>query len=939
MVDFYRRTAKYDRRNTRIMKKRALLFGAFIASISAFGQTGPGGVGSASTNGLWLKAEDVNQSNASAVSTWSDASGNGNDAAQVTTADQPKYYTTSDLNGMPVVRLDGTDDQLFVPDADILDGTSGITYLTVIRPNNLNNSPRGILGKRFTYNANAEDYAYTWFMYTSQHLNVDVNTANDRYTSSPTTFSNATNYLLSFQFDGSLSSSVRSTLYSGGALIKTASETSTSVLSSSEDLVLGALNKDYGTYLGADYAELIQYNYALNAAEQTIVNNYLSAKYNVALDANDYYTQDDLGNGNFDFHVAGIGQAADGTSHTDSKGSGIVTMNTPSDLADDRYLFWGEETNSSSYSFATSVKPDYEKLTTKWRVDKRNDLGTVTISFDITNVDLTGKDSGSPLQVFVDNDSDFSSPTEIYDLSISGNTATATGVNFSDNDYFTLVYGTIGYNADGFYGGSGAGAMPDETDDEKMFVVSANASLSANAQVSTLFICGGYDLTLETNVCLTVDDDAYVNTVEGLILESDATGTANFVENGIKYRNSGSVKVKRYFDAGSGVYLEGYHYMSSPINNQPKFTDMTDLYTYRESDLSWLHHADGTDGFTNFAGGTGYAIRYTTDVTKEFIGEVHSGEYIIAITSTDMGGSFEHFNLAGNPYSCSISADAVVENNSSIVNTTVYFWNGVDYATYNTSLDAGTAGSLGATPDGNIAVGQGFYVDASASGDLSFTNSMRTTDSDIFFRKESFPQLRLTASGAEGRADILIAEHKASSYGTDDFDTKHLPGNGKLSVTSMINAMPYDIQSVPNFESKTFDLQVVAQTAETVSFAISEMKNLKGMTVYLEDHGKLIDISNQVYTTYVEEGTDMDRFKLRIAKTEDNFNAWIDNGLLTLTLAEQEIVSEIRLIALDGKTAAQSRDMRFENWDQLASGVYLLEVNTNLAKHVQKIIK
>lgn len=921
------------------MKKRAFLFAAFIASVSAYSQTGPGGVGSTSTNGLWLKAEDVNQSNNSAVSSWSDASGNGNDAAQATTDDQPKYYTTSDLNGMPVVRLDGTDDQLFVSDADILDGTSGITYLAVIRPNNLNNQPRGILGKRFTYNSNPEDYAYTWFMHTSQYLNVDINTANDRYNSSPTTFSNATNYLLSFQFDGSLTSSLRSTMYSGGALIKTSSETSTAMLSSTEDLTIGALNKDYGTYLGADYAEVIHYNYALNAAEQTIVNNYLSAKYDVTLDANDYYTHDDLANGDFDFHVAGIGQAADASNHTNSRGSGIVTMHTPSDLNNDEYLFWGEENNSSSYSFANNGKPDYEKLTTAWRVNKRNDLGTVTVSFDITNVDLTGKDADSPLQLFVDNNSSFGSPTEIYDLSISGNTATATGVSFSDDDYFTLVYGTIGYNADGFYGGSGTNGAPDDTDDNKMFVVSADASLSSHAQVSTFFVSSGYSLTLQPNVCLAVDDDVFLNTVEGLVLESDATGTANFIENGIKYRNSATIKIERYLDAGSGIYLEGYHYMSSPINNMPKFTDMTDLYTYRESDLSWLHHADPTDGFTNFAPGMGYAIRYITDVTKDFVGEVNNGTYSTAITSTNMGGSFEHFNLVGNPYSCSISANDLVDANSSLISTTVYFWNGLDYATYNTSLNAGTAGSLGATPDDNISVGQGFYVDATGSGNLSFENSMRTADSDVYFRKESFPQLRLTANTTEGRSDVLLAAHRLSTNGVDDYDTKHLPGNGNLSITTLINDLAYDIQSVPSFESRTFDLQVVSKTSEEVSFAISDMKDLKGMTVYIEDNGVLVDITNTPYTTLVKEGVDLNRFKLRIAKVENDFSAWIDNGVVKLSLSDNEMVSEIRLIALNGKTISVSNHMNILNWNHLASGVYLLEVSTNQGKHIQKIIK
>ena len=42
-------------------------------------QTGPGGVGNATTLALWLDAEDISLSNGSSVSSWSDKSGNGND--------------------------------------------------------------------------------------------------------------------------------------------------------------------------------------------------------------------------------------------------------------------------------------------------------------------------------------------------------------------------------------------------------------------------------------------------------------------------------------------------------------------------------------------------------------------------------------------------------------------------------------------------------------------------------------------------------------------------------------------------------------------------------------------------------------------------------------------------------------------------------------------
>lgn len=132
-----------------IMKK-IMFFNMLLLSNILLAQTGPGGVGSSTTNGLWLRADNLNQTNATAVSSWTDASGNTNNAIESTSSAQPTFYTTSsDLNSMPIVRFDGTDDEMHVLDADILDGTPGITYYAVLRPNNLDGStPRGILGKR-----------------------------------------------------------------------------------------------------------------------------------------------------------------------------------------------------------------------------------------------------------------------------------------------------------------------------------------------------------------------------------------------------------------------------------------------------------------------------------------------------------------------------------------------------------------------------------------------------------------------------------------------------------------------------------------------------------------------------------------------------------------------------------------------------------------------
>lgn len=73
---------------------------------------------------LWLDAEDSSTItlNGSTVSQWSDKSGNGRNAVRAAATNQPTY-TTSGLNGKPVLTFDGTNDSMQV-DLTFLAGTS-----------------------------------------------------------------------------------------------------------------------------------------------------------------------------------------------------------------------------------------------------------------------------------------------------------------------------------------------------------------------------------------------------------------------------------------------------------------------------------------------------------------------------------------------------------------------------------------------------------------------------------------------------------------------------------------------------------------------------------------------------------------------------------------------------------------------------------------------
>lgn len=305
-----------------------LFFLIFISILSNYSQTGPGGVGNSSNNVLWLRADKGTNTTTDGanISSWLDQSGNGYDVSQSTSNRQP-LYRTSVINGFPTIQFDNvstTNDRLVGSDYPLLDNTSGLSFFTITRPLSLDNSTaRSIISKRTGVGV---QQSYMLFYFSGGNkIHADIQSNNDRFTTTAS-FSNSTNYMVDLIYDGSLAAANRAKIYINGALDRTASETNASIADNVSPLILGSTDEADTRPFGGHMAEIIQYRKALSDAERNIVNNYLSAKYNISI-SNDRYTGDDVANGNYDFEVAGIGKESTGASN-DS-----VSFNVTSGLA------------------------------------------------------------------------------------------------------------------------------------------------------------------------------------------------------------------------------------------------------------------------------------------------------------------------------------------------------------------------------------------------------------------------------------------------------------------------------------------------------------------------------------------------------------------------------------------------------------------------------
>jgi hypothetical protein len=78
----------------------------------------------------WYKADALSQADASAVTSWTDSSGNGWHATEATNT---PTYETNELNGLPVIRFDAVDDTLNTASITHGIGTGDFSITTVVK--------------------------------------------------------------------------------------------------------------------------------------------------------------------------------------------------------------------------------------------------------------------------------------------------------------------------------------------------------------------------------------------------------------------------------------------------------------------------------------------------------------------------------------------------------------------------------------------------------------------------------------------------------------------------------------------------------------------------------------------------------------------------------------------------------------------------------------
>ncbi|GAP63451.1 hypothetical protein ARMA_1874 [Ardenticatena maritima] len=363
------------------------------------GGDGPGGVGI--TNGsssleLWLKADAGVTTSGSSVSTWADQSGHGADVTQGSATSQPTHVTSlASLNNQPAVQFDGSNDYLNIP-ASVIEGKTAFSFFTAFQWNGGNAWQRlWDFGSNTTYNG---------FVTTR---NDTTNTPRFAITTSGQPNEERLTFNNALPANSGQIVDIVWGVPNGEGWRNGASEASGSGYTLTPQDV-GTISQHYigksiytvDPYLNAYIGDYIVFSAALNDTERILVENYLSAKYNVALSANDVYDGDDNANGDFDLDVAGIGQYG-GNKHTQAHAAGMIVVDRTFLNDDGDWLLFGH--NVAANSNVTTDLP----TTGDWATAPTPQRWARSFYIDVTD-NTAGVDCATPGTCLVDIIFDFS---------------------------------------------------------------------------------------------------------------------------------------------------------------------------------------------------------------------------------------------------------------------------------------------------------------------------------------------------------------------------------------------------------------------------------------------------------------------------------------------------------------------------------------------------
>ena len=596
---------------------------------SSFAQTGPAGVGD-KTGGsnlvFWFLGDSIPGSDGADVTNWPDLSGRGNDLSQANVTFTP-ILRDNVINGRSVAEMSKSNDRIVRNPVSGMP-TNAITSIMVYRSTDVGSA-------LISYNASGQENEYLLFDQTDLQTFINGSSLPSGQNTTSSDFQ-----ILTHRWR---SSDGRNQLIQDNAIISNNTQETGSTIGGGGSLALAGeqdgVNTGYteNQNFDGDIAEVIIFNTYLDSAQLLAVNNYLSTQYNITI-ANDFYAFD----GTHNAELGGILQVASDIQNT-ANSSSLLNINSPTGLSSGENLFFAHDNGNTVWTTAEAPSSgvNIRRIAREWRVDEDGDVGTVTVQLDTTGLEARPGTAYSRFALMVDDDGDFSSGAQVYELNSLGGSLYDVDVNLTSGQYlsFATIIPTLSFDNNQLadsevndptinvrlnYITLTAVTFNYETNDTAPVGATADASLPFDAAADYLSIPSTIGTILagssSTSFTLDVNQDSNIAGEEGdslrIDLSNPSAGDITFLFDRLVFSiNDDDNPRKVYFDQATSSIDEFGGSIEVTVNITPSQVDPTNPTT-----VNYVVNTAPVGGSTATGGGIDYTLANgTLNIPANFI--------------------------------------------------------------------------------------------------------------------------------------------------------------------------------------------------------------------------------------------------------------------------------------------------------------------------------